>query len=155
MALPIAPCAHCAPGTRGWNRPREFPEHWFTAAICTRGMARSSVSDTDNGRTTWPCTLIRKVVASTEVGISAQCQRTKNWSLGVKTLWSNTDIGVSSSGGRLRCRIIDPLPGKLEVSGRDEGPPGRARSTACCPQAGADQAAAATPPPITKRRPTA
>ena len=44
-ALPIAPFAHSPPATRGWKKPREFPEHWLTAAISTRGKDRMSFSD--------------------------------------------------------------------------------------------------------------
>ena len=58
-ALPIAPLAHCAPGTRGSAMPRELPEHWLTAASSTRGMASSSSSVSDNGRSTRPCTARR------------------------------------------------------------------------------------------------
>jgi hypothetical protein len=77
-------------GTRGWNSPRLLPEHWLTAAISTRGRRSSWARLIDSGRLTWPKTLRRKVSTSIEVGMSAQCQRTKNWSLGVNTDLSNT-----------------------------------------------------------------
>src|SRR5579859_1512511 len=109
-------------------------------------MARSWASVIESGRLTWPWTFRRKLVTSTEVGITAQCHRTKNRSLGVNTPWSKTSIGVSSSGGRVRCRIMLLLPGKALVSGRFEGPPGRPRSTICSAQAGVARPAAPTRP---------
>ena len=69
--------------------------------------------------------------------MSAQCQRTKNWSLGVNTDLSKTSIGVSSKGGWTRWRIMLPLPGKALVIGRSALPPGSFRSTSCCASAGA------------------
>jgi hypothetical protein len=61
-----------------------------------------SSRDSDSVLSTWPCTVNRKASTSISVGMTAQCQRTKNRSFGVKTDWSNTSNGVSSSGGRVR-----------------------------------------------------
>ena len=81
----MAPFAHCPPATRGWKKPRELPEHWLTAANSTRGSAAGSVSDSDSGLSTWPRTVRRKLPTSIAVGMTAQCQRTKKRSFGVKT----------------------------------------------------------------------
>ena len=48
-ALPMAPLAHSPPATRGWNKPRELPEHWFTAAYSICGSAIMSFSVSDSG----------------------------------------------------------------------------------------------------------
>src|ERR1700722_17270138 len=64
------------------------------------------------------------------VGISDQCQRMKNLSLGVKTPWSKSAKGVSSKGGRLRCSTIAPFWGKSFVNGRWPLPPGKGKSGA-------------------------
>ena len=65
------------------------------------------------------------MAVSISVGITAQCQRTKNWSLGVNTPLSKTSNGVSSSGGRVRCRIIAPFCGNAVVIGRCAGAAGQ------------------------------
>jgi hypothetical protein len=56
------------------------------------------------------------------VGMTAQCQRTKNESLGVNTPRSKISNGVSSSGGRARCRIMAAFQGKDVVTTRALGP---------------------------------
>ena len=93
---------------------------------------------------TCPRTVSLKAATSTAVGMTAQCQRTKNWSFGVKTPRSNTSNGVSSNGGRLRCRIIRPFCGKAVVMLRRSGSPGRASSTKASGQAGGLSGKAAT-----------
>ncbi len=149
-ALPIAPFSHCPPATRGWNSPRELPEHWLTAASSTRGSAKMSAIVSNCAWLTWPRTATRNVARSTCSGITAQCQRTKNRSLGVNTppleTGSNTSNGVSSSGGRVRCRIIEPFCGKAAVSARSSGPPFRPSFTVPCARAGAVAAMAPSAP---------
>ena len=146
LALPIAPFAHCPPATRGWNRPRELPEHWLTAAISKRGSASRSAIDNDNGVLTWPRTARRKAATSISFGITAQCQRTKNRSFGVKMPLSNTANGVSSKAGLVRCSTMLPFSGNSVVSSRSSGPPGSGRRTVPSAQEGpAASMAPATP----------
>ena len=145
LALPMAPLAHCAPATRGSVKPRELPEHWLTAASSTRGRPSTmSRRVRSSSFSTWPFTLSRKLATSISVGITAQCQRTKNWSLGVNTPLSNTSNGVSSRGGRVLCRIIGPFCGNALVIARSCGPPGIGRSTVVSAKAGAASAEPAT-----------
>ena len=157
FALPIAPFCHCPPATRGANRPRELPEHWLTAAISTRGRARMSAMVSDWAWFTCPRTEQRNLARSTCSGITAQCQRTKKRSFGVKTPWSNTSNGVSSNGGRVRCSTIAPFCGKAVVSERSSGPPLRPSFTVPCARAVAvaAKATAAAVPASSLRRPSA
>jgi hypothetical protein len=58
----------------------------------------------------------------------------------VKTPLSNTSNGVSSSGGRVRCKIIGPFCGNAVVIARSSGPPGKGKVTIVCAQAGTESA---------------
>jgi hypothetical protein len=58
--------------------------------ISMRGSASSAARESDKGRATWPSTTRRNVYTSTCDGTLAKWQRTKNWSFGVSTPWSNT-----------------------------------------------------------------
>src|SRR5260370_106111 len=78
--------------------------------------------------------------------MTAQCQRTKKRSFGVNTDWSNTSNGVSSNGGRLRCRMSGPFCGKAVVIGRLSGPPGSGSVIIVSANAGADATARADAP---------
>ncbi len=112
-ALPIAPLPHSPPGTRDDEKPRLLPEHWFTAASSTwSDRCRISLSVKSVGVRTWPSTRRRKVSTSIEFGITDGCQRTKNWSLGVKTLGRKPRRAFLAEGGRSRSRIISPFWGK-------------------------------------------
>src|SRR5438445_4479818 len=84
--------------------------------------------------------------------MTAQCQRTKKRSFGVNTDWSNTSNGVSSSGGRLRCRMSGPFCGKAVVIGRLSGPPGSGSVIIVSANAGLDAAARADAPASLRKR---
>ena len=53
-ALPIAPLPSWPPGTRGSEKPRLLPEHWFTATTSTEAMRFSAESESLIGLSTLP-----------------------------------------------------------------------------------------------------
>jgi hypothetical protein len=56
--------------------------------------------------------------------------------------------GVSSSGGRVRCRMRAPFWGKVVVIGRSSGPPGRRSLTTVSAKAGAEVSARVAAPAL-------
>jgi hypothetical protein len=62
--LPIAPLPDWPPGTRGLEKPRELPEHWFTATSSIEGMRLRSASLSFSGLFTLPLTSTVQVSGS-------------------------------------------------------------------------------------------
>src|SRR5262249_132344 len=64
---------------------------------------------------------------------------------------SKTSQGVSRSGGRVRCRIIEPFCGNLVVIGRVSGPPGNDSSITRWAKAGGESSASPPRPALPTR----